>query len=82
MNNCYECLHHDVCIKWKKPTLYGVKREEGCVDHFMSKAADEVVYARWEAVQNGSGCCSNCHRLDSIDNLATHCRYCGAKMRR
>jgi len=40
----------------------------------------EVVHARWENVQNGKGCCSNCNRLDSIDNLATHCRYCGAKM--
>ena len=42
--------------------------------------AVEVVHARWENVQNGKGCCSNCHRLDSIDNLATHCRYCGAIM--
>jgi hypothetical protein len=42
--------------------------------------AVEVVHARWESVQNGKGCCSNCHRLDSIDSLATHCRYCGAKM--
>ena len=39
-----------------------------------------VVHAKWESVQNGKGCCSNCHRLDSIDDLATHCRYCGAKM--
>lgn len=42
--------------------------------------AVEVVHARWENVQNGKGCCSNCNRLDGIDNLATHCRYCGAKM--
>ena len=42
--------------------------------------AVEVVHARWENVQNGKGCCSNCNRLDSIDNLATHCRYCGARM--
>ena len=42
--------------------------------------AVEVVHAVWVNVQNGKGCCSNCHRLDSIDNLATHCRYCGAKI--
>ena len=42
--------------------------------------AVEVVYGKWENVQNGKGCCSNCHRLDGIDPLATHCRYCGAKM--
>ena len=40
----------------------------------------EVVHASWENVQNGKGCCSNCHRLDNIDSLATHCRYCGAKI--
>ena len=42
--------------------------------------AVEVVHAKWENVQNGKGCCSNCHRLDGIDPLATYCRYCGAKM--
>lgn len=42
--------------------------------------AVEVIHAKWENVQKGKGCCSNCHRLDSVDILATHCRYCGAKM--
>ena len=37
--------------------------------------------AHWVAVDNGHGVCSNCNRQDSIDNMATHCRYCGAKMR-
>ena len=39
-----------------------------------------VVYTRWVGVQNGRGCCSNCNRLDGVDPLATHCRYCGAKI--
>lgn len=45
-------------------------------------AADvvEVKHAQWIGVQNGRGCCSNCHRQDGIDPIATHCRYCGAKM--
>ena len=42
--------------------------------------AVEVVHAKWVLVGDGVGCCSNCHRLDSIDKLATHCRCCGAKM--
>lgn len=46
--------------------------------NFLKAKAVEVVHGLWENVQNGKGCCSNCHRLDSIDNLATHCRYCGA----
>ncbi len=37
--------------------------------------------AHWVAVDNGHGVCSNCNRQDSIDNMATHCRYCGAKMK-
>jgi hypothetical protein len=36
--------------------------------------------AHWVAVENGHGVCSNCNRQDSIDNMATHCRYCGARM--
>lgn len=40
----------------------------------------EVRHAKFELVDNGKGVCSNCHRLDSIDNLAKYCRYCGAKM--
>lgn len=39
-----------------------------------------VVHGEWIGVRNGKGICSHCNRLDSIDPLATHCRYCGAKM--
>ena len=48
----------------------------------MTQTADvqEVRHAKFELVDNGKGICSNCHRLDSIDNLAKYCRYCGAKM--
>ena len=40
----------------------------------------EIRHAKFELVDNGKGVCSNCHRLDSIDNLAKYCRYCGAKL--
>lgn len=40
----------------------------------------EVKHAKLELVNNGTGVCSNCHRLDSIDKLAQYCRYCGAKI--
>lgn len=45
-------------------------------------AADvqEVEHAKFEIVSGGKGVCSNCHRLDFIDELAKYCRYCGAKM--
>lgn len=56
------------------------RRFKACVEAQDTVDAVEVVHGRWENVQNGKGCCSNCHRLDSIDSLATHCRYCGAKM--
>ena len=41
----------------------------------------EVKHAHWVGVHDGWGCCSNCHRMDGIDKLATHCRFCGAYMR-
>lgn len=49
---------------------------------FKAPIADvqEVVHAKFELIDNGKGVCNNCHRLDSIDNIAKYCRYCGARM--
>lgn len=41
-----------------------------------------VIHAFWVGEMDGVGICSNCKRLDHIDPLATHCRYCGASMRK
>lgn len=42
----------------------------------------EVRHGEWILKDSyGNGICSVCNRLDRIDSLATHCRYCGAKMR-
>lgn len=41
-----------------------------------------VVHGRWILVdtEKRTGVCSNCNRQDSIDHLAKHCRFCGARM--
>jgi hypothetical protein len=52
--------------------------EPHCIDQ--NAEVGVVKHAQWIGVQNGCGCCSNCHRQDRIDPIATHCRYCGAKM--
>ena len=40
-----------------------------------------VRHGRWILVdKNGTGVCSECHKQDYIDPLATYCRYCGALM--
>lgn len=41
-----------------------------------------VVHGLWILVntEKGIGVCSNCNRQDRIDHLATHCRFCGARM--
>lgn len=39
------------------------------------------VEAKWHLVCNGFGVCKNCNRMDAIDPISTHCRYCGAKMK-
>ena len=49
-------------------------------DDFPAADVVEVRHAHWKMVQNGKGICGACDRLDSIDQLATHCRYCGARM--
>ena len=40
-----------------------------------------VPNAEWIIRQGDWGVCSNCHRSDHIDPLATHCRYCGARLK-
>ena len=41
-----------------------------------------VRHGQWILVdtEKGIGVCSNCNRQDRIDHLATHCRFCGARM--
>lgn len=41
-----------------------------------------VVHGKWILVDTEKwiGVCSNCNRQDRIDHLATHCRFCGARM--
>lgn len=45
-------------------------------------AADVAPVKRGEWIMKSfhKGVCNQCHRLDDIDPLATHCRYCGSKM--
>ena len=48
--------------------------------HTPTADVQEIKHAKFELINNEKGVCSNCHRLDYIDNLAKYCRYCGAKM--
>ena len=50
------------------------------VDFAPAADVQTVVHGRWEAVHDGWGRCPNCHRMDSIHEKATHCRFCGTKM--
>ena len=69
------CVSEENCNACERECLWRrVVKKAPTVD------AVEVVHGRWLNIQNGKGICSNCHRLDSVDNLATHCRYCGAKV--
>ncbi len=46
---------------------------------FLKKKTNTQPQAKWILKDDkGNGVCSNCHRQDAIDPLATHCRYCGA----
>lgn len=84
MNSCYKCLHHDVCIKWQKPALYGVTRENGCITNFIPKTTDEGACGYWERLGEADYKCSECgFRFTSSDPISMfrYCR-CGVKMRR
>ena len=54
MDNCYNCEIHDICMRWRKPTLYGVKKELGCDRHF-KRSVDSVIVVR----------CGECRFVDT-----------------
>ena len=50
-------------------------------NYLLARGVTVQVEARWEELQDdGQGRCSNCHVMDDINPLATHCRFCGAKL--
>lgn len=52
-----------------------------CIEAVPVADVAPVRHGRWILVdKNGTGVCSECHRQDYIDPLATYCRYCGALM--
>lgn len=59
-------------------TMNGVK----ILNQFPAADVAPVRHGQWIIVdtEKGKGVCSNCNRQDSIDPLATHCRFCGARM--
>ena len=69
----------DIAIE-KMKIWHTQERLIACVKNTPTANVQEVRHAKFELIDNGKGICSNCHRLDSIDNLAKYCRYCGAKM--
>lgn len=38
MKSCKNCIHYDVCVKIRKPTLYGIDENVGCEQHFQDKS--------------------------------------------
>ena len=79
--------------KLNKKKQYSFQTQFGCFpksewfikaeDFFAAPAEDvaPVVHARWVLRQsNGYAVCNHCCHGDHVDPLATHCRYCGAKM--
>lgn len=54
----------------------------GVIDAAPTLDCEPVRHGEWimKSDDNSFGVCSCCNRSDHIDPLATHCRYCGAKM--
>lgn len=52
------------------------------VENMETIEAEPVRHGKWLMITDGKHCgvCSVCFRQDYIDPIATHCRYCGAKM--
>ena len=79
---CNECSYR-IYADGKKACENKAKRDAANALEADDKRIAELMpkEAHWVAVENGHGICSNCNRQDRIDNLATHCRYCGARIK-
>lgn len=83
-----EYIERDVALKAlcqvSAPTPSESYVVEKCIGKLNDVPAAEVapvVHARWVLRQsNGYAVCSHCCHGDHVDPMATHCRYCGAKM--
>ena len=63
------------------PENIGLSIARKAIDSLPTADVAPVRHGRWILVdKNGTGVCSECHRQDYIDPLATYCRYCGALM--
>ena len=59
---------------------YELEYDEFHADFLAARGVIVQPTARWILKDHdGHGVCSHCNRQDSIDPLATHCRFCGAK---
>jgi hypothetical protein len=93
VNDCTMCAYHNACYDRTLESIAAdeLEADEKFIAEFIKNIellrkqvarlrAQIPKEAHWVAIHNGMGVCSNCNRQDRIDNLATHCRYCGARM--
>lgn len=62
---------------------WGSNTSAEIAEHLIANGVVIQKQAEWIEIdrRSGHGVCSNCNRLDGIDSLATHCRYCGSRMK-
>ena len=56
--------------------------DESCPVFNSQKQKENQAFWIGYNAENKTAICSKCNRLDHVDPLATHCRYCGASIRR
>lgn len=66
----------------KEQRRNGPWRFETLIESIPAADVSPVLHGQWILVDTDKwiGVCSNCNRQDSIDHLAKHCRFCGARM--
>ena len=74
-----DCVQKEIQEKLR-PKIIELVQNIAALDPTSQKRGEEMWRGKWLIVSNGSGVCSECHKLDKIDPLAKFCRYCGVPM--
>lgn len=82
MAECATCIHHDICVKLGKPSLYGINEELGCDKHLEAVYCKDCKYLHCHSAVDRMFFCNNPKGLKGMPNIVEENPFCPYGKRR